>query len=473
MKTLLSETRSPAVEGKYTADLSMGWRLNGSRPFGSLEDPIAGEMPYLNVPINVLDLVAGALMMVFVLLSFYQNEKKLWAKVFFCHAILCVCKGIIDVTTTEPDSSGWGNCIDRLGGQSIVNEFTNNFHPSDGYLYFFIQVAEFEMFGFNYHRILSGVRFCSDMMLSGHTFVTCLYALGNCELFHRIRQNPQVQNDWLEKFIRGRPGQVTYIVFVGMMICEQLLEISLVLSNRFHYTADVVVALLATFALYTNGPLAIYAEWFASSLGEFNADEVEGNIWVPPCCIPFCDPHGDCLGLNYGHHKLKWVDATDDELSWKVELERVRVFGWQVRAFEYGKFLKCKEGVIVCVRQAIVAPEEMKTERLLPASQFEYLIIFRDENRKLGAYWFAAAGKPNRPGTVEIWTDCPGGEMPVGGHQHQHFALSEGLADKDKLKDWLETLNDKNNFSPKFTKAFPASRLKRLRERLTSRKNDP
>merc|ERR1712136_407287 len=195
-------------------------------------------------------------------------------------------------TTIEPDSSGWENCQERLGGKPVVDMFKKKFNPfKDGYFYFFKNVALFEMFGFQMDRITSGVRYCSDMMLSGHTFVTRLYALGNCELLHRIRQNPKIKNCCSASKMQV---QVMYIFLVGLIICEQCLEIYLILRDRFHYTADVVVAIMAALVLYTNGPLAIYAEWWASSFGEFAPDESEGNIWVPPCCVPFCDPHGDC-----------------------------------------------------------------------------------------------------------------------------------------------------------------------------------
>jgi len=397
MDTLVHEVKTTQGDnGNYLTDLSMGWSItNGTKPFGSLEDPVARLVPYLDVNINFLDLVAGALMMVFVVVCFFQNDKKLWTKVFICHALLAVCKGIIDVTTIEPDSSGWENCQERLGGKPVVDMFKKKFNPfKDGYFYFFKKVALFEMFGFQMDRITSGVRYCSDMMLSGHTFVTCLYALGTCELLQRIRQNPPRNvrvKDFIEKW-----GLVLYIVFVGFIICEQLLEISLVLSDRFHYTADVVVAIIATLALYTNGPLAIYAEWWASSFGEFDADELEGNIWVPACCIPFCDPHGDCLGLQNGYHKLKWVDAATDAATWLVEQERVEKFGWQVEECSVPeKFCifgdgSVREGVIVNVRKSIESPPRGKPDQMDMASnevplltneplnnvQFEYQVIY-------------------------------------------------------------------------------------------------
>merc|ERR1719374_242530 len=396
MDTYSHEVRSVSTPGNFTSHLSMGWGANASKPLGSLEDPVAGMVSFNHVSLSVLDMVAGALMATFVVLCFWQGDKKLWTKVLLCHALLAFCKGVIDVTTVEPDSSGWVNCQHRLGGAKVIADF-KKLLPNpfvDGYAWFLFKVVQFEMFGFHMNHITSGVRYCSDMMLSGHTFVTCLYALGNCELLHRIRQNPPRNvrvKDFIEKW-----GLVLYIVFVGFIICEQLLEISLVLSDRFHYTADVVVAIIATLALYTNGPLAIYAEWWASSFGEFDADELEGNIWVPACCIPFCDPHGDCLGLQNGYHKLKWVDAATDAATWLVEQERVAKFGWQVEECSVPeKFCifgdgSVREGVIVNVRKSIESPPWGKPDQMDMASnevplltneplnnvQFEYRVIY-------------------------------------------------------------------------------------------------
>lgn len=485
MDTLVHEVKTTQGDnGNYLNDLSMGWSItNGTKPFGSLEDPVARLVPYLDVNINVLDLVAGALMMVFVVMCFFQNDKKLWTKVFVCHALLAVCKGIIDVTTIEPDSSGWENCQKRLGGQPVVDMFKKKFNPfTDGYFYFFMKVALFEMFGFHMDRITSGVRYCSDMMLSGHTFVTCLYALGTCELLQRIRQNPPRNGcvkDFIEKF-----GQVLYIVFVVFIICEQLLEISLVLSDRFHYTADVVVAIMATLALYTNGPLAIYAEWWASSFGEFDADELEGNIWVPPCCIPFCDPHGDCLGLQNGYHKLKWVDAATDAATWLVEQERVEKFGWQLELsvvtkkdwnfFDYS----VREGVIVNVRKSTEPPPKDKPDQMYMASK-EPLLTNKPLNNVQCEYqviFWEKGADPTAGGALWVVGEYQGEVLKLRSRQKCRDKIGECSKHTNSMLQRLEKLLEKTKKNPKiledFCKGQPI-KVTALLERLRSKLNEP
>merc|ERR1712100_188405 len=43
---------------------------------------------------------------------------------------------------------------------------------------------------------------------------------------------------------------------------DQLLEISAVLMNRFHYTMDIIMALLLVLLWYTNGPMSIFSQWW-------------------------------------------------------------------------------------------------------------------------------------------------------------------------------------------------------------------
>jgi len=114
-------------------------------------------------------------------------------------------------------------------------------------------------------------------------------------------------------------------------IGEQMIEIYCVLLSRFHYSMDVVMALVVTFLLYTNGAVAVFAkQWelrgwrllvpqflttlfpscqiFQSahypkvihedgvSTKEPSHDEwlstemwsTRGDIYVPFCCFPFC-----------------------------------------------------------------------------------------------------------------------------------------------------------------------------------------
>ena len=61
---------------------------------------------------------------------------------------------------------------------------------------------------------------------------------------------------------------------------QQVLEITLVLENRFHYTMDVVMAIIITLLIYSTGPVAIAAKSWQNWRGPFWAhpdDEVENS----------------------------------------------------------------------------------------------------------------------------------------------------------------------------------------------------
>jgi hypothetical protein len=101
------------------------------------------------------------------------------------------------------------------------------------------------------------VRFCADMMYSGHTFVTCLYGFALVELTRKT-------------FIDSpRRMRIVYCVsiFFGL---EQMFEIERVLKNRFHYLMDIIVAILMVMLWFTNGAVIITASRW-SKLGEHAA----------------------------------------------------------------------------------------------------------------------------------------------------------------------------------------------------------
>lgn len=157
-----------------------------------------------------------------------------------------------------------------------------------------------ELFGPKRDRIGSGIRFCSDMMISGHTFVTCLYALGLLELTQRLMAS---------RVIPKVHGTMVYRAVLVFVLAEQFTEIALVTVSHFHYSADILAAIMITLLWYTNGPVVIYSRWWAYSFGESARMKSEGTIWIPPCCIPLCDwQSGGCWTPGNGYHELKYVN---------------------------------------------------------------------------------------------------------------------------------------------------------------------
>jgi len=109
------------------------------------------------------------------------------------------------------------------------------------------------------------------------------------------------------------------LVFVSVLsIGEQCVEIYFVLKSRFHYTSDIVIALVLTFLFYTNSAIAVFSKQWelrgiyllwggsperilkdgkdpdataASDVEKWHQKDMwvsKGDVFVPWCCFPFC-----------------------------------------------------------------------------------------------------------------------------------------------------------------------------------------
>merc|ERR1712048_1291789 len=93
-----------------------------------------------------------------------------------CAGLLFVTKGVLGAITIVPDSSGWNVSKDRL--KSTGTAWMRSEHSIyDMFIIDFIWV-------YTYHTPL---RYCADMMFSGHTFVVTLFALGAYEITRAFR----------------------------------------------------------------------------------------------------------------------------------------------------------------------------------------------------------------------------------------------------------------------------------------------
>uniref|UniRef100_A0A7S1M2W0 Sphingomyelin synthase-like domain-containing protein n=1 Tax=Alexandrium catenella TaxID=2925 RepID=A0A7S1M2W0_ALECA len=315
--------------------------------YATLADPIEDFLGKSTINIHILDSVAAVFPCAFFSLSvglawwdrmsrslksrkslylrdMRANVLPLWTKVMLCAGFLFILKGIIGAVTTVPDSSGWEVCKARLTPVGVVWMKEDHSFLSMLVLDFWWNVV--------YHHPL---RYCSDMMYSGHTFTVTLFALGLYELVRIVRPTrnkkkavADVQKVWLMLLLS--------VFTVG----EQGVEIYFVEKTHFHYTSDIVVALLITFLLYTNGAIALASKkwskegskcfrdvWDAvkgrapestdawdkawDDAEEKDAEAIQdakaqvapviqqnietwrhlessGDVFIPPCCVPFC-----------------------------------------------------------------------------------------------------------------------------------------------------------------------------------------
>jgi len=260
---------------------SIHWSFSQGRTpnetsFGSLNDPVERWLGYRAVSMQVLDKVAAFFPGCFMLCVVLLLELRLWTKVMLCNALLALLKGVLGAVTTVPDSIGWNNCKARLGVDG-VRYLSTKLSLGD--------LLRMELVGAPPHG--QHLRWCADMMFSGHTYFTCLYGLALFELFRVwfARVKPGI----------GRAGPLIFVCVLG--VGEQVLEVYEVLKSRFHYSMDVLVAIVITFLVFTNSAVCIAAKswvmWRApasvdTSDSVFRLFRSSGDVFIPICCIPFC-----------------------------------------------------------------------------------------------------------------------------------------------------------------------------------------
>lgn len=262
----LRENRS---ENEY--HLSIGIEPE-TESFGALNDPLEEYLGYQDIPIAVLDQVALLFPCCFLILAVLMDAIGPFTKVIVCNICLAVGKGAFGYMTTVPDSSGWANCQNRLGPEGLA--FMMQDHTA-------VELLRAELIGIS--NATTGVhnkhmRWCADMMWSGHTYFTCLYALGLYDLVRLWTRNWQ-----------GEKKRKAFLFIVGgFAVTEQVVEVTLVLVNRFHYSMDVAMAILLTFLFYTNGSIGMVADlWARKNSKPMASVYTDGDVMVPPCCVPF------------------------------------------------------------------------------------------------------------------------------------------------------------------------------------------
>eukprot|EP00441_Pelagodinium_beii_P020840 CAMPEP_0197660908 /NCGR_PEP_ID=MMETSP1338-20131121/51136_1 /TAXON_ID=43686 ORGANISM="Pelagodinium beii, Strain RCC1491" /NCGR_SAMPLE_ID=MMETSP1338 /ASSEMBLY_ACC=CAM_ASM_000754 /LENGTH=398 /DNA_ID=CAMNT_0043238361 /DNA_START=42 /DNA_END=1235 /DNA_ORIENTATION=- len=197
--------------------------------YGSLDDPVTGMLgPYMDVNTSFLDSLALLFPVGFAVLAILTDRPYAWTRVMICFFWLAVGKGFLAWVTVEPASDGWQKCVDRLAAN----------YDADWYAKSRSYCELFAMYPFS--------RLCADMMYSGHTYTVTIFAFG---LFGVTREALRTQT--------SRYRMAAEFVVSVLAVIQQSIEIYFVLKSRFHYTADVVMAIVLTYLLYTNGAIAI------------------------------------------------------------------------------------------------------------------------------------------------------------------------------------------------------------------------
>merc|ERR1711971_521024 len=158
--TQLDLERGPVHESSHDAGQSIPLSIGKSPDkvsFGSVDDPVSVMLGYGTASIGFLDMLAVAIPAMFVLISLAIENSYTFSRAMFCFAFMEVLKGLVDWITVIPDSSGWEVCKARLATSTAG--YTVEWYAQEHSLY--------DIFMSELHAPTG--RFCSDMMLSGHT----------------------------------------------------------------------------------------------------------------------------------------------------------------------------------------------------------------------------------------------------------------------------------------------------------------
>ncbi|CAK0821297.1 unnamed protein product [Prorocentrum cordatum] len=314
------------------------------------------EGPAVKIDMHTIDMIAALIPMCFVVLTFFavsasskicfccsrssaehpqhpqhayllrQNVLRIWTKVMTCAMFLFMCKGTLGAITVVPDSSGWDVCENRL--KAVGTEWMRQEHS-------FADMLSIDVIWVSEHH--TPLRYCADMMFSGHTFVVTLFALGTYDLMRAFRLET-LGRRFKNPTTKARVKMLSLSIFACLILFEQIVEIAYVERSHFHYSMDILMAVILTFLIYTNGVIAVFAkQWSAWGLLVFVsrkttkkhdeecgddcqedeevalhriwrcADEhpeltamtdpldpkwallnSKGDIFIPPCCVPFC-----------------------------------------------------------------------------------------------------------------------------------------------------------------------------------------
>lgn len=250
-------------------------RIGQGRLFDVLDEVVSTSFPNINrdMQISWTDAIAATPAMLFVsvwgflaLLKDHGDKNiGIWTKTFFVFAVMNVGKGLFDTATTVPDSAGWQKCKDRLtiqGVQAIENGNIGEipFTASELLSSIAIEVLGYSKSG----KGTRHVRFCSDMLSSGHTSLAVVFALG-------VRK-------MLASYLHSIPGVskiaeniVLNAVNAVLCICV-LVDVGVIGITRFHYAVDIALAIILALLWFDSIHLETCVSWWTRGFHWYQVD---------------------------------------------------------------------------------------------------------------------------------------------------------------------------------------------------------
>mmetsp|Transcript_90098 Transcript_90098/g.259754 ORF Transcript_90098/g.259754 Transcript_90098/m.259754 type:complete len:540 (-) Transcript_90098:243-1862(-) len=207
----------------------------------------------IHVPPVLLD-ASGAIPLGLCVLAFMYSLKRntfsigLWNKTFLIASIMAITKGVFDVVTIMPDSSGWKTCKTRLGQNQ---DELKDMDFDDSILEGLQDLIVLELMGENGKR----VRYCADMMVSGHTYFASLFGL----------------SAYKQIYYAGVHRWAANLVLLVCSLCV-VAEVVMVAAARFHYTVDMLAAILLVILLFDSTYIEQVASFWSEGFWWRNPD---------------------------------------------------------------------------------------------------------------------------------------------------------------------------------------------------------
>jgi len=254
---------------------------------GALHDAVHDYLGREDINMQTLDMMSACLPAIWLVLVFKFKDWRLWTKCCICGSLLAIGKGVLAVMTVVPDSTGWEGCKARLravDGTEGYKYFLQGGGP-DGSINFEVSILHsisdilhLEIFG-----ILEGegnrhLRYCADMIYSGHTYFATLFAVGIYDFVHTWTREHFPPPGFMKQRFAVR-------FLIGACLAGYVcMDVYCILLNRFHYSIDCVLAIWMVMLMYTNSAITMATDFWTSHHGHGH----HHDFLLPPCCVPFC-----------------------------------------------------------------------------------------------------------------------------------------------------------------------------------------
>jgi len=240
------------------------------------------------------EFVSSFLPVVWICIVLYTRNLRLWSRTLLAASILAVFKGFLTIATIVPDATGWRGCEERLGLGGLTYLRWKSGSNFAWVMESFINIIWLTLKGLFKTGTSLRETACADVMFSSQSYFCTLVSVSLYDATRRYSRHFKA-----DFRMYCRAAVACFLVFINGM------DIILGIGNRYHYTMDVVLAVVISLLVYSNHIVALCAEhWQADNRKQANSSDCD--IIVAPCCLPFC-----CLQGRYYLYSSSAAEAAE------------------------------------------------------------------------------------------------------------------------------------------------------------------